>query len=53
VIRKGPRRDPGQQEAEQPIPHPARCGPLNADLDLPDDPATKAVFEFLDKALKK
>jgi arylformamidase len=26
---------------------------LNADLGLPDDPATKALFEFLDKALKK
>ena len=26
---------------------------INADLGLPDDPATKALFEFLDKALKK
>jgi arylformamidase len=26
---------------------------LNADLGKPDDPATKALFEFLDKALKK
>jgi acetyl esterase/lipase len=26
---------------------------LNADLGLPDDPATKALFAFLDKALKK
>jgi arylformamidase len=26
---------------------------INADLGLPDDPATKAVYEFLDKALKK
>jgi acetyl esterase/lipase len=26
---------------------------LNADLGLADDPATKALFEFLDKALKK
>ena len=26
---------------------------INADIGLPDDPATKAVFEFLDKALKK
>ncbi len=26
---------------------------LNADLGLPDDPATKALLEFLDKALKK
>lgn len=26
---------------------------LNADLGLPDDPATKALFEFLDKNLKK
>jgi acetyl esterase/lipase len=26
---------------------------INADLGLPDDPATKAMFEFLDKALKK
>jgi len=26
---------------------------LNADLGLPDDPATKALFEFLGKALKK
>jgi acetyl esterase/lipase len=26
---------------------------LNANLGLPDDPATKALFEFLDKALKK
>jgi arylformamidase len=26
---------------------------LNADLGLPDDPATKALFEFLDKAMKK
>jgi arylformamidase len=28
-------------------------GKINADLGRPDDPATKAVFEFLDKALKK
>ncbi len=28
-------------------------GKINADLGLPDDPATKALFEFLDKALKK
>jgi acetyl esterase/lipase len=26
---------------------------INADLGLPDDPATKAMFEFLGKALKK
>jgi acetyl esterase/lipase len=26
---------------------------LNADLGLPDDPATKALYEFLDTALKK
>jgi acetyl esterase/lipase len=26
---------------------------LNANLGLPDDPATRALFEFLDKALKK
>jgi acetyl esterase/lipase len=26
---------------------------INADLGKPDDPATKALFEFLDKALKK
>src|SRR5205823_12056296 len=26
---------------------------LNADLGKPDDPATKALFEFLDGALKK
>jgi arylformamidase len=26
---------------------------INADLGLPEDPATKALFEFLDKALKK
>ena len=26
---------------------------INADLGQPDDPATKALFEFLDKALKK
>jgi arylformamidase len=26
---------------------------LNADLGLPDDPSTKALFGFLDKALKK
>ena len=26
---------------------------INADLGLPDDPATKALFEFLGKALKK
>lgn len=26
---------------------------LNADLGLPDDPATKALFEFVDAALKK
>src|SRR3954451_2007219 len=26
---------------------------INADLGLPDDPATKALFEFLDTALKK
>jgi acetyl esterase/lipase len=26
---------------------------INADLGLPDDPATKVLFEFLDKALKK
>lgn len=28
-------------------------GKINADLGLPDDPATKALFEFLDKALKR
>src|SRR5438876_3141359 len=28
-------------------------GKINADLGLPDDPATKALFEFLGKALKK
>jgi acetyl esterase/lipase len=28
-------------------------GKINADLGLADDPATKALFEFLDKALKK
>jgi acetyl esterase/lipase len=28
-------------------------GRINADLGKPDDPGTKAVFEFLDKALKK
>jgi len=28
-------------------------GKINADLGLPDDPATKALFEFLEKALKK
>jgi arylformamidase len=28
-------------------------GKINADLGQPDDPATKAMFEFLDKALKK
>jgi acetyl esterase/lipase len=28
-------------------------GKINADLGKPDDPATKALFEFLDKALKK
>src|SRR5262245_27875643 len=28
-------------------------GKINADLGLPDDPSTKALFEFLDKALKK
>ena len=26
---------------------------INADLGRPDDPATKALFEFLDRALKK
>jgi hypothetical protein len=26
---------------------------INADLGLPDDPATKALLEFLGKALKK
>ena len=26
---------------------------INADLGLPDDPGTKALFEFLGKALKK
>ena len=26
---------------------------INADLGRPDDPATKALFEFVDKALKK
>ncbi len=26
---------------------------INADLGLPDDPATKALFQFLDKAMKK
>jgi acetyl esterase/lipase len=26
---------------------------INADLGLPDDPATKVLFEFLDRALKK
>jgi acetyl esterase/lipase len=26
---------------------------INADLGKPDDPATKALFDFLDKALKK
>jgi acetyl esterase/lipase len=26
---------------------------INADLGKPDDPATKALFEFLDRALKK
>src|SRR5437899_3781461 len=26
---------------------------INADLGLPDDPATKALFEFLGKAVKK
>jgi arylformamidase len=26
---------------------------INADLGKPDDPATKALFEFVDKALKK
>jgi arylformamidase len=26
---------------------------INADLGRPDDPATKALFEFLGKALKK
>ena len=26
---------------------------INADLGMPDDPATKTLFEFLDKALKK
>ena len=25
---------------------------LNADLGLPDDPATKVLFEFVDKSLK-
>jgi acetyl esterase/lipase len=28
-------------------------GKINADLGKPDDPATKALFEFVDKALKK
>jgi acetyl esterase/lipase len=28
-------------------------GKINADLGLPDDPATKALFEFLGKTLKK
>lgn len=28
-------------------------GRINADLGKPDDPGTKAVFEFLDKSLKK
>lgn len=28
-------------------------GKINADLGKPDDPSTKALFEFLDKALKK
>src|SRR5207245_6851615 len=28
-------------------------GKINADLGLPDDPATKALFEFLGEALKK
>jgi acetyl esterase/lipase len=28
-------------------------GKINADIGLPDDPATKALFEFLGKALKK
>lgn len=28
-------------------------GRINADLGKPDDPGTKAVFDFLDKALKK
>jgi acetyl esterase/lipase len=28
-------------------------GKINADLGLPDDPSTKALYEFLDKALKK
>ena len=26
---------------------------LNADIGLPDDPGTKALFEFVDEALKK
>ena len=26
---------------------------INADLGLPDDPATKALFEFVDEALKR
>ena len=26
---------------------------LNADLGMPDDPATKALFDFLDGVLKK
>ncbi len=26
---------------------------INADLGLPDDPATKALFAFVDEALKK
>jgi hypothetical protein len=26
---------------------------INADLGRPDDPATKALFEFMDTALKK
>jgi acetyl esterase/lipase len=28
-------------------------GKINADLGLPDDPGTKALFEFVDEALKK
>lgn len=28
-------------------------GKINADLGLPNDPSTKALFEFVDKALKK
>src|SRR5262249_26988261 len=31
----------------------ATHGKINADLGRPDDPATGALFEFLDKALKK